>query len=111
MSEKGKMGIRDYNYHTWTKNMVREEKDKPKGPHFAAVMFDTRSEWTPGYDAGEAVSSSTCSVIHYFAFTIKNDLETWIAEATQAKKQFFFFRVAKVGEAEIRIHVDIGLDV
>lgn len=30
----------DYNYHDWSKFMVQQPSEKPKGPHFAGVLFD-----------------------------------------------------------------------
>jgi len=104
-----KMGIRQYNYHTWSKYMVREPKDMPKGSHYAAVLFGTRTEWTPAYDRHDSDSSCSVPEITYFAFYSLEELETWVAEAAQDKKQFFFYHVPKLGEATIKVSVHTEL--
>ena len=99
----------DYNYHDWSKFMVRTPKEKPTGPHFAAVLFDTRTEWTPAYDRHDTDSSSTVPDIHYFAFPDQETLREWVLRAAKDKKQFFFFEVKKLGEAELKVSVDLGV--
>lgn len=103
------MPIREYNYHTWAAYMVREPKDKPLAPHFAAVLFDTRNEWTPAYDKHNSDSSRTVTELVYFAFPDRELLAMWVGEATAAKKNFYFFHVAKLGEAAVSVQVDVGV--
>ena len=95
MSEKKYMD--DYNYHDWSKFMVREVKDKPKGPHFAAVLFDSHYEHS-GYETN----------VVYFAFPDQTTLSEWVLRAAKDKKHFFFFEVKKLGNAELKIDVDLG---
>ncbi len=95
----------NYNYHDWSKFMVREPNDKPKSPHFAAVMFDSHSEHS-GY---EGESSYQVPNVVYFAFPDKETLKEWVLRAAKDKKQFFFFEVKKIGEAELKVDVDVGL--
>jgi len=99
----------DYNYHDWSQFMVRQPKDKPKGPHFAAVLFDSRTEYTPPYDRDDTGSSCEVPVINYFAFPDQATLKEWVLRAAKDKKQFFFFEVKKVGQAELKIDVDLGV--
>jgi hypothetical protein len=103
--------MEDYNYHDWTKFMVREAKEKPKVPHYAAVLFDSRTEYTPAYDERDRASSHSVSEIHYFAFTEKKDLEAWLLRAKKENKQFFFFEVKKLGEVAVKVSVDVDTDV
>lgn len=101
--------MNDYNYHDWVQFMVRVPKDRPKSPHFAAVLFGTRTDWTPGYDSGESGTSSTVPEIHYFAFPDKSTLNEWVLRAAKDKKEFFFFEVRRVGEVELRVNIDMDL--
>ncbi len=89
--------------------MVKEAKQKPGGPHYAAVLFGTRSEYSPPYDKGDSGYSSQVPEITYFAFLDKNDLTTWVGEASKANKEFFFFHVNKLGEMNIKVSVSTDL--
>lgn len=104
-----KMSIRQYNYHTWSKYMVKEPKDIPKGGHYAAVLFGQRSEYTPPYDRHDTGSSHSVPEVTYFCFYALEELEQWVAEAAQDKKQFFFYHVPKLGEATIKVSVHTEL--
>jgi hypothetical protein len=95
----------DYNYHDWAKFMVREVKERPKGPHFAAVLFDNHYEHS-GY---ENDSRYLVPNVVYFAFPDKETLREWILRAAKDKKEFFFFEVKKLGEAELKVDVDVGM--
>lgn len=97
------MGLRRYNYHTWSKFMVKTPDDAPKGAHYAGVMFDTVS-----IDTGYPEHPGTQNIVHYFAFKNQADLESWVDEATRADKKFFFFHVPNLGQAKVR--VDVHLD-
>jgi len=95
----------DYNYHDWAKFMVEKVEDKPKGPHFASVMFDKHHEHS-GYpeDSGYLVPN-----VVYFAFPDQETLKEWVLRAMKDKKQFFFFEVKKLGNSELKIDVDLGV--
>jgi hypothetical protein len=95
----------NYNYHDWTRFMVREPKDNPQGPHFAAVLFDSHSECT-GYkdDSNYRVPN-----VVYFAFPDQATLGEWVIRAVKDNKQFFFFEVKKLGNVELRVNVDLGV--
>jgi hypothetical protein len=103
--------MEDYNYHDWSKFMVRKPEEKPKGPHFAAVMFDTRTEYTPAYDEKDYGSSSSVPEIQYFAFPDKETLGAWLLRAKKDNKSFFFFEVKKLGEMTLKVAVDVETDV
>ena len=98
----------DYNYHDWTSFMVRKVSEKPKGPHFAAVLFEKESRYEHDHYTG-AGSSSQHDTITYFAFPDKETLGEWVLRATKDKKQFFFFEVKKLGEATVKVDVDLGV--
>ena len=72
--------MNDYNYHDWSKFMVRTPKERPLGPHFAAVLFGTRTEWTPAYDLNDSESSCSVPEITYFAFPDKATLTAGLKE-------------------------------
>jgi hypothetical protein len=95
----------DYNYHDWSKFMVREPKEKPTGPHFAGVLFDSHYEWS-GY---EGDTQHPVPNVVYFAFPDQATLKEWVLRAAKDKKQFFFFEVKKLGNAELKIDVDLGV--
>lgn len=97
----------DYNYHDWSSFMVRESKEQPKGPHFGAVMFGTRNEYTPAYDFHDSGSSHSVPEITYFAFPDKETLREWALRALKDKKKFFFFEVKKIGDAQLNVSVDL----
>lgn len=99
--KKGREYMDDYNYHDWTKFMVSKENETPKGPHFAAVLFGTRSE----ADSYSGNSYYSVPEITYFAFPTKEVLEAWLISAIKDKKKFFFFEVKKLGEAEVAVKV------
>ncbi len=95
----------DYNYHDWSKFMVVEAKDKPTGPHFAAVMFDKHYEHS-GY---EGESSYPVPNVVYFAFPDQATLGEWALRAAKDKRQFFCFEVKKVGDVQMKVTVDVGV--
>lgn len=99
----------DYNYHDWSQFMVRSPKQRPIGAHFAAVLFETRNEWTPPYDRYDEPtgSSSTIEYVSYFAFPDKQTLSEWVSRAAKNKMQFFCFEVKKIGSVEVKVNVDI----
>jgi hypothetical protein len=93
----------DYNYHDWSSFMVQKPEQKPKGPHFAGIMFDSHREYSgydndPGYDVAHVV---------YFAFPDKETLAAWVLRASKDKKQIFFFEVKKVGTSELKVNIDL----
>jgi hypothetical protein len=103
--EPQKKFMDDYNYHDWSEFMVEKPEKAPKGPHFGAVLFGTRSE-ADSYSGNSYYDVPTTT---YFAFPTREVLEAWIIRALKSKKKFFFFEVKKLGEAEISVKVDTGL--
>lgn len=101
----------NYNYHDWAKFMVTKSENKPTGPHFAAVLFGTRSEWTPSYDQFDSRGGSTHTVneITYFAFPTKEILDAWLLRASKENKKFFFFEVKKLGEIELKVSTSVSV--
>jgi len=99
----------DYNYHDWTQYMVQKPEQKPKGPHFAAVLFGKRREHQPAYDEHDTASSYEVDDITYFAFPDQETLKEWVLRASKDSKQFFFFEVKKLGEAQLKVNVDLGV--
>ena len=95
----------DYNYHDWAKFMVTRPDQRPVGAHFAAVMFETRQE----YDRDDTGSSYTVPAIVYFAFPDQETLSEWTLRAMKDKKKFFFFKVEKLGNAELKVDVDVEI--
>lgn len=95
----------DYNYHDWSEFMVREAKDKPKGPHFAGVLFDSHYEHS-GY---EGESGYQVPNIIYFAFPDQETLKQWVLRASKDKKQFFCFEVKKLANVQLVVDVDLGV--
>lgn len=100
--------IPEYRSGEWSKYQVREPKDKPKGPHFAVVVFEKHYE-DSGYSEREGGGSYQVPHVEYFAFTEKGDMERWLASAVQSSKDFFFFRVPKMGE--VALQVSVGTEV
>lgn len=97
----------EYNYHDWAEFMVQKPEQKPVGPHFAAVLFETRREYTPSYDQNDTPSSYDAPAVVYFAFPDQETLHEWVLRALKDKKKFFFFEVKKLGNAELKIDVDL----
>ena len=98
----------DYNYHDWSQFMVQKPEQKPKGPHFAGVLFDSHREHD-GYSREEGGGSYEVPNVIYFAFPDQATLKEWVLRAAKDKKQFFFFEVKKLGNAELKIDVDLGV--
>ena len=94
-----------YNPYEWSKFLV-DPKNMPKGPHFAAVLFETETRYSPGYDERDTGSSYSAIVTQYFAFPDKKTLESWLLRVTKEGKQFFFFEVKKLGEVELKVSVE-----
>lgn len=99
----------DYNYHNWSKFMVEKPENKPTGPHFAAVLFDEMSYYSPGYDQNDPTVQNSFKHVVYFAFPDHETLSAWVLRATKANKKFFFFEVKKLGQAELKVSVDVGV--
>ena len=97
-----------FNIRSWRAFAVLQPEQAPAGPHSAAVLFDTRTDWQPGYDKGDPDTTMTVAEVVYFAFADKGDLARWIGEATAARRKFFFFHVAKMGEARVSVDVELG---
>lgn len=101
----------DYNYHDWVQYMVRLPNDKPKGPHFAAVLFESRDEWIRPYDHHDDPGGtySKFEYVQYFAFPDVETLREWVLRASKDNKTFFFFEVKQLGSAQLKVSVDIGM--
>lgn len=97
--------IRKYNYHNWSKFMVDSFEKRPTGPHYAAILFETKQEWTPPYDKDDVGSSHSVNCLTYFCFTEEENLKTWVEEATVDNKQFIFYQVSQLGKAQINVSV------
>jgi hypothetical protein len=97
----------DYNYHDWSKFMVREPKDKPTKPHFAGVLFDKHYE-SSGYDTRDSnYGSYAVPNVIYFAFPDQETLKQWALRASKDKKEFFCFEVKKLATVELVVNVDL----
>jgi hypothetical protein len=99
----------DYNHHDWAKFMVTEASQKPKGPHFAAVLFETLEYTSPGYDEGDSDERNNFEHVVYFAFPDQETLTEWVLRASKDKKQFFCFEVKKLGTVNLKVTVDVGV--
>jgi hypothetical protein len=101
----------DYNFHDWAKFRVRKSEDKPTGPHFAAVLLDTRTELSPSYEdrPGNGYDSNTVPDVTYFAFPDQETLSEWALRASKDKKHFFCFEVKKLATVELKVSIDVGL--
>ena len=99
----------DYDHYDWAKFIVKSTKDRPIKPHFAAVLFGTRNEFTPAYDKYDTDRSVTVPDITYFAFPDQATLSEWIVRASKDKKEFFFFEVKRIGSVELKVHVDLDV--
>ena len=93
------MSVRDYYEGNWSEYEVLEDKKKPTGPHYGAVIFDTYYT-DGGYSAAEGGGSYPRPYARYYAFYSQEVLERWVTEASQAKKHFFCF-AAKMAEAQV----------
>lgn len=98
----------DYNYHNWTEYMVQKPDQAPKGPHFAAVLFEKESYYEHDHYTGNG-SSVSHDKITYFAFPDKEILGEWVLRATKDNKKFFFFEVKQLGSAQLKVSVDLGM--
>ena len=98
----------DYNYHDWAQFMVQKPDQKPTGPHFAGILFDSHRE-SSGYREDEGGGSYDVPHVVYFAFPDQETLREWVLRAAKDKKQFFFFEVKKVGEAQLKVDVELGV--
>lgn len=101
----------EYNYHEWSKFMVKKPEETPTGRHYAVVLFERRTEYTPAYDANDHASSYEVPDIEYFAFHDKATLQAFLLRVTRANKKFFFFEVKKLGEVSLQVNVDISTDL
>lgn len=100
--------IPEYRSGDWSRYQVKEPKDKPQVPHFAGMVFEKHYE-DSGYSAQEGGGSYQVPHVEYFAFVEKADLERWLASVVQSSKDFFFFRVPKMGE--VALQVSVGTEV
>jgi hypothetical protein len=98
----------DYNYHDWSKFMVREPKEKPKGPHFAGILFDKHYESSGRDDDGSYGRYAVPSII-YFAFPDQETLKQWALRAAKDKKEFFCFEVKKLANVQLVLDIDLEL--
>ena len=97
----------DYNYHDWCDYIVKSPKEQPTEPHFAVVLFDTRTEWVPAYDSRDTETSTTVDCITYFALPTKDLLEAMVLRLAKANRKCFFFEVKKLGSAKLNVDVDL----
>lgn len=99
----------DYNHYDWLKFAVCSPEKQPTSPHFAAVLFEKRDDWTPPYDQHDPREGtvSTFKYVTYFAFLDKQTLDAWVSCAIKNKMKFFCFEVKKVGLVEVNVGVDV----
>jgi hypothetical protein len=93
--------ILEFNASNWREFEVTKAEQRPKGPHFAAVLFTSHYK-DDGYG-----SSYKEEMVKYFAFTKQSDLELWVKTAQASAAQFFFFEVTKLGTLEIKVQLGI----
>lgn len=99
------MKKKKYFDHDWVQFMVDKPEKAPKGAHFGVVLFGTRREVDPYtgnsyYDVPE---------VTYFAFPDRETLGEWALRATKDNKQFFCFKVDKLGDLAIKVNIDVGV--
>lgn len=96
----------NYNYHDWSGFMVKKPEQAPKGPHFAAVLFEKEHvRETDPYNGSN--SDRHIDMTTYFAFPDKETLTQWVLRAAKAEKAFFCFEVKKIGGVQIKVNVDV----
>ena len=103
------LGIREYKDSNWTQCEVREPKDTPMSSHYAAGLFDTYLA-DSGYSVAEGGGSYKVCYLRYYAFPNNEELEKWMAEASQAKKDFFVFG-AKMGSPKAVVTMSSGVEL
>lgn len=98
------------NTYRWLKFKVTKRTQIPFAPHYQAMVFTIRSEWTPGYDRDDSGSSSTVPHIETYVFEARADLDSFVSDAATTNTDFVFFHVSAPGKATVKVDVATNLD-
>lgn len=91
-------------------NRVSRIEEMPTGSHFAAIIFDTKTTWTPPYDRHDSPDGTTdqeCVTEHY-VFTDEDDLKLFLKMAHDEKKKVVFYHVPKLGSMQVEVNVKLS---
>jgi hypothetical protein len=99
----------EFNTYHWRENRVIKRDDIPNVPHFQALVFGTRHEWTPPYGRHDDPSGSTSSLptVDVYVFKARDELSLFIDEATRTGVSFVFFAVSSLGKATVNVDIDL----
>lgn len=99
-----------FNTYNWSKHKVSKRDQIPSGPHYQALVFGTRSEWTPPYDARDGSGSSySVENVDVYVFTKRDEFELFVSEAAKSSVSFVFYAVNGLGKATVKVEVDAAL--
>jgi hypothetical protein len=97
--------------YNWRDFKVEKREQIPTTPHFQALIFTQRSEWTPPYDHHDSPGGTSYNVsdVHVYAFKKKEELELFVTEVTKSGASFVFFAVSALGKSSVK--VEVAMDV
>jgi hypothetical protein len=100
-----------FNTYHWHEFKVSKREQVPAEPHYQALVFGTRSEWSPPYDRHDDPSGSSSSVpnVDLYVFKQRKDLELFVDEAARTGASFVFYHVGSLGKATV--HVEVKTEV
>lgn len=108
--KKQQAGFKHINlFSFYCDNRVGCPEEMPTGPHWAALLFGTRSVYQPGYDDRDPGHTSQEDDHQYYVFNDEAELSQFILFCQEEKKKFVFFKVAGIGKAETKVSVTVAI--
>ena len=103
--------MKSFDDHAWRTNKVTNRDDLPKGPHYQALVFNTRIEWTPSYGPPDPrnPTSETVPNVDVYVFEERTDLEKFIDQISRSDSSFVFYAVNALGKTTVTVKVDYEL--
>ena len=89
---------------------LEKREDLPKGSHYVGIVFGTRSEYSPPYDAKDTGSSYSVPEIKHYILKDKAELQAWVQEVAMSDSSYTFYFVKSLGKTETKIIIDVDAE-
>ena len=99
----------ELNTYHWHSHQARERNDIPNTPHYQALVFGSRNEWSPPYDRHDDQAGTTSSTpqVDVYVFKTREELNLFVTEASKTSTSFVFFAVPALGKAQVKVTVGV----
>lgn len=92
--------------NNWSEFRIEKRDKYPKGKHFIALVFGTRTEYSGYSDRSGGSDSYSVPNVDVYAFTKRNELDLFVGEIARTSTPFVFFEVTGIGKATVKVDIE-----